>query len=59
MSRVVFIEERCKGCRLCVKACPAGAISGEKKQPHVIDEALCIKCGACATACKFGAVEGI
>ncbi|MHC1791725.1 NADH-ubiquinone oxidoreductase-F iron-sulfur binding region domain-containing protein [Solidesulfovibrio sp.] len=50
---------RCKGCRLCVKACPAGAISGEKKQPHVIDEALCIKCGACATACKFGAVEGI
>ncbi|KHK01082.1 NADH-ubiquinone oxidoreductase-F iron-sulfur binding region domain-containing protein [Desulfovibrio sp. TomC] len=50
---------RCKGCRLCVKACPAGAISGEKKQPHVIDEAVCIKCGACATACKFGAVEGI
>lgn len=50
---------RCKGCRLCVKACPAGAITGEKKQPHVIDETLCIKCGACATACKFGAVEGI
>lgn len=49
----------CKGCRLCVKACPAGAISGEKKQPHVIDETLCIKCGACAAACKFGAVEGI
>ncbi|EKO38483.1 MAG: NADH:ubiquinone oxidoreductase, NADH-binding (51 kD) subunit [Solidesulfovibrio magneticus str. Maddingley MBC34] len=50
---------RCKGCRLCVKACPAGAITGEKKQPHVIDETVCIKCGACATACKFGAVEGI
>jgi len=49
----------CKGCRLCVKACPAGAITGEKKEPHVIDEGLCIKCGACAAACKFGAVEGI
>ncbi len=50
---------KCKGCGLCVKACPSGAISGEKKKPHKIDQQLCIKCGACAKACNFGAVEGI
>jgi len=50
---------KCKGCGLCVKACPSGAISGEKKKPHKIDQQLCIKCGACAKACNLGAVEGI
>ncbi|MDR3754695.1 MAG: NADH-ubiquinone oxidoreductase-F iron-sulfur binding region domain-containing protein [Terracidiphilus sp.] len=51
--------ERCKGCGLCIKSCPTGAISGEKKKPHHIDPELCIKCGACATACKLQAVEGV
>ena len=50
--------EKCKGCGLCAKKCPVEAISGEKKQPHVIDQEKCIKCGACAQACKFDAVEG-
>ena len=48
--------EKCKGCTLCSKKCPAGAISGSVKAPHVIDAAKCIKCGACASVCRFGAV---
>lgn len=51
--------ERCKGCGLCIKSCPTGAITGEKRKPHHIDPELCIKCGACAKACKLQAVEGV
>jgi NADH-quinone oxidoreductase subunit F len=51
--------QRCKGCGKCLRTCPVEAISGEKKQVHVIDEDKCIKCGACLTSCKFGAIEGL
>jgi Pyruvate/2-oxoacid:ferredoxin oxidoreductase delta subunit len=51
------INESCTGCRVCVKACPEEAITGEKKQRHAIDVARCIKCGACRNVCKFGAVD--
>ncbi len=51
------IGEECTGCTVCLKACPEGAISGEKKQRHVIDPDLCTRCGACRSVCKFDAVH--
>ncbi len=49
--------ELCTGCMLCAKKCPTACISGEKKQPHVIDTAECIKCDTCRQVCKFDAVK--
>jgi len=57
LIRYAIDPEACKGCTRCIKACPQAAITGEVKQPHVIDEGKCIKCGACIEACKFGAIE--
>jgi NADH-quinone oxidoreductase subunit F len=54
---VYYINEHCKGCMLCIKACPEGAITGKKKQRHLIDTSKCIKCGSCKNVCKSGAVE--
>jgi NADH:ubiquinone oxidoreductase subunit F (NADH-binding)/(2Fe-2S) ferredoxin/NAD-dependent dihydropyrimidine dehydrogenase PreA subunit len=48
--------DRCTGCTLCFRNCPVGAISGEKRAPHYIDQSICIKCGVCFEKCKFDAV---
>ncbi len=48
--------EKCKGCTLCVRNCPAEAIHGSVKQPHTIDMDKCIKCGTCIDKCNFGAI---
>lgn len=50
------ILDNCKGCTLCAKKCPTGAITGAVKEVHTIDQAKCIKCGVCMDVCKFKAV---
>ncbi|MCK4541817.1 MAG: 4Fe-4S binding protein [Spirochaetales bacterium] len=51
--------DKCVGCTICAKNCPVDAISGERKQIHIIDNDICVKCGKCITSCKFDAVYTI
>ncbi|SDM62426.1 NADH-quinone oxidoreductase subunit NuoF [Acetanaerobacterium elongatum] len=53
----VVDADKCKGCTLCAKNCPAGAITGSVKAAHVIDQTKCIKCGVCMEKCRFGAIS--
>ena len=57
LLRYVIEPVKCKGCTMCARVCPTGAITGSVKEPHVIDPAKCIKCGACMEKCKFGAIS--
>jgi len=52
-----IINEKCIGCTACARVCPTKAVSGERKQPHLIDQDMCIKCGACYDACKFSSID--
>ena len=49
--------DKCRGCTLCARACPAGAINGSVRNPHNIDTLKCVKCGACMETCRFGAIS--
>ena len=57
LLRYTIDPDKCRGCTACARKCPAGAISGKVKEPHVIDQSKCIKCGACMETCKFGAIS--
>ncbi len=50
------ITDKCTGCGACTKICPVSAITGEKKEIHVIRQAYCIECGACGRVCAASAV---
>ena len=54
-----ILPDKCKGCGLCLKSCPAEAITGERKKAHAIDQSKCIRCGICLEQCpsKFNAIE--
>ncbi len=57
LLRYEIVAGKCTGCTACAKRCPVSAISGNKKESHVIDQALCIKCGQCIEVCRFDAIE--
>lgn len=51
------LPDKCKGCGACKRGCPADAIMGDVRRPHVIDPTKCIRCGMCKSHCKFNAIQ--
>ena len=49
-------QEQCTGCMVCLKNCPANAITGERKQPHLVNQELCTQCSVCYSKCKFDSI---
>ena len=57
--QILWDKDRCTLCGRCTAVCPVNAISGERKELHVIDEEICTRCGVCYNVCKFDAIEEV
>jgi NADH-quinone oxidoreductase subunit F len=57
LIKYTVIPDKCTGCLACITACAYNAITGKKKEPHLINQELCTKCGACEAVCRFDAIE--
>ncbi|TDT51059.1 NADH-quinone oxidoreductase subunit NuoF [Fonticella tunisiensis] len=57
LTEFIIDENRCTGCDVCRRNCPGGAISGELKKSHSINQLRCIKCGNCMDVCRFNAIK--
>lgn len=57
LIRYEIQPEICTGCTVCARNCPTNAITGERRQPHVIDPDICVRCGICMQVCNFNAIE--
>ena len=49
-------QDKCVKCKLCVKNCPVGAISGEM---FVVDNAKCTRCNTCIEMCPKKAIARV
>lgn len=56
LIRYDIIDGICTGCTVCARNCPVNAISGERRQTHVIDPEICVRCGICMQVCNFNAI---
>jgi NADH:ubiquinone oxidoreductase subunit F (NADH-binding)/(2Fe-2S) ferredoxin/NAD-dependent dihydropyrimidine dehydrogenase PreA subunit len=61
LIKFYILPDKCQGCGICLRNCPVGCITGDKRMVHVIDQDQCVKCGTCLEVCpaRFGAVTKV